>query len=77
MTTRRRPINAGVDALRARADAVGVTDAVWTDAPPAWWQRIAAQVDRCGAVLVLRPGGLSPLVILELATLEEAYGVAE
>ena len=62
-------------AIKARADALGCTDAVYAGSPPQWWLRIAEQATSAGAVLVLDKGAERPLLVMTLAAAEELAGL--
>ena len=63
-------------AIKARADTLGVTSSVYAAAPPLWWQRIAEQAVRDGAVLVLDKNAAQPMVVMPLAVAEELAGIS-
>ena len=63
-------------AIKARADTLGITETVYAAAPPLWWQRIAEQACKGGAVLVLDRNAVQPMVVMPLVVAEELAGLA-
>ena len=72
-TTRQREDQ--IAAVKARADALGITEAVYAGAAPRWWQRLAERAVQAGGVLVLDRDAAQPLVVMPLVVAEELAGL--